>query len=221
MIGDAAACANCGRVIHVGDDVGAVGPTNRPEDMHMICMSCYEAKDYSNIPGLAPQRLPYETAAPLIGAFRPCKSSEEIFELRHKSYAAPFWVGLEADMSQMLHEWGKKLLRFSLSSRTYKGHKIVFHWQDEQIAGLNFPGSSSTTKPAMNIYQVYRLREMGLEGHGYNPKEWSISLSGPEASFENVMRIITHVLEFGYMIDVSRVDAITPILDVDVSKDEQ
>jgi hypothetical protein len=214
MTEDSARCANCGTTINIGDEVGAVGPKGKPEDMHMICMPCYEAEDYSNIPGMGPARLPYETAAPLSGAFKPCKDPREILELRQKSYFAPFWIGLEDDMFQMLHEWGEKLLRFSLSSRTYKGYKIVFNWQNGVITGLTFPGSSSATKPPMSVYQVHRLRGMGLQGQGYNPKEWSIDLPGTEASFENVMRVISHVLEFGYMIDVSRVDAITPILDV-------
>jgi hypothetical protein len=66
----------------------------------------------------------------------------------------------------------------------------------------------------MNVYQVHRLKVMGLAGPVENPKEWTLQLSGQEASFENVVRILSHVLEFGYMIDVSRIDAITPILDV-------
>ena len=207
-------CTNCGVLIATGEEVGLVGRTTNPEDMHVVCMTCHEAQDYSNIPGLNAQTVAYKTAAPMRGAFKPCKSATEILELKSRSYNTPFWVRLEQDLVQMLHELGDKFLRFSLSSRTFEGYKFVFQWEQNQIIGLTFPGSTSTTKPPMNVYQVHRLKVMGLTGLGENPKDWTLQLSGQEASFENVVRILSHVLEFGYMIDVSRIDAITPILDV-------
>jgi hypothetical protein len=70
----------------------------------------------------------------------------------------------------------------------------------------------------MNISQVHGILEMGLSGTGENPKDWSLKLDGYEASFENTVRILTHVLEFGYIIDVSRIDAVTPILNVSTKK---
>ena len=207
-------CTNCGALIAAGEEVGLVGKTTNPEDMQVVCMTCHEAQDYSNIPGLNAPKVAYKTAAPIMGTFKACKSPAEILELRSKSYDSPFWVGLEEDLVQILHELEDKFLRFSLSSRTFRGYKFVFQWEQGQIIGLTFPGSASTTKPPMNIYQVHRLSEMGLTGTGENPKEWALQLSGEEASYENVVRILSHVLEFGYMIDVSRIDAITPILDV-------
>ena len=207
-------CKNCEASIAVGADVGLVGLSNNPEEMHVVCMSCHAANDFSNIPELKASSFQYTPEAPLRGQFKPCKTPEQIMDLRNKSYNAKFWVGLEEDLFSLLQEYGEKFIRFSISSRTFKGYKFVFHWEQGKLEGMSFPGNSSTTKPPMNVYQVHRLKQMGLEGQGDNPREWELRVSGDEASHANIVRILTHVLEFGYMIDVSRIDALTPILDV-------
>ena len=207
-------CENCGTSIAVGEDVGLVGYGDNPEDMHVVCMTCHEAGDVSNIAELSGGKYNYTCQPPIIGDFRPCKSSEEIMTLRTKSYNSPFWVSLEEDLFGFLNEFGDKFLRLSLSSRTFKGYKFEFVWEQGKIVSIAFPGNSSKTQPPMSVYQVHRLRQMGLTGEGENPKQWMLRVSGAEASFENIVRVLTHILEFGYMIDVSRIDAVTPTLDI-------
>lgn len=207
-------CKNCGAEISVGEDVGLVGYGDNPEEMHIVCMICHEAGDVSNIAELNGGKSNYSSQPPIIGQFQPCKSAEQISELRTKSYYARFWVSLEEDLLGLLNEYGDKFLRFSLSSRTFKGYRFEFVWEQGKIVRLTFPGHTSKTQPPMSIYQVHRLRQMGLMGEGENPREWKLKVSGAESSFENIVRILTHILEFGYMIDVSRIDAVTPTVDL-------
>lgn len=207
-------CENCGAEIAIGDDIGLVGYGDKPEDMHVVCKICHESGDVSNIAELNGGQYGYTSKPPIVGVFKPCKSSEEILDIRKNSYGAKFWVSLEEDLFALLNEYGDKFLRFSLSSRTFKGYRIEFLWEQGNLVGLTLPGNTSKTQPPMSVYQVHRLRQMGIEGEGSNPKVWTLRVSGSEASYENIARILTHVLEFGYMIDASRIDAVTPTLDV-------
>lgn len=206
-------CANCKAVIEIGEDVGLVGKSNIPEEMHIVCLKCHEAQDFPNIPELARASTRFELKGPLFGRFRPCKANDVIIEERQKSFEKPRWDQLERDTLDMLHEWGNRFNGLTLSGRTYRGYDISFEWSDQKIVALGFPGNSTKLFPPMDIYRVHRLRGMGLEGSGVNPTHWTIALDGPEAAFENIARIISHVLCYGYMLDFSRIDEITPNLE--------
>lgn len=206
-------CANCRVVIEPGSEVGLIGESNKPEDMLMVCINCHDAQDYSNIAQFARASSKLELSGPLVGKFKPCKTNEEIIDERQKSFYREYWNRMEKDVLDMLVGWQDRFLRIVLSSRTYKGYRIVFHWSDGALVGLEFPGNTSAVKPPMTVYQVHRLRAMGLEGEGLNPPTWTLALEGPEADLENVVRVISHVLDYGYLIDAARVDAITPILE--------
>jgi hypothetical protein len=54
---------------------------------------------------------------------------------------------------------------------------------------------------------------MGFDTAGTDPSLFSIKLTTKERSLENVSRIISHTLEFGYLFDPTRLNAITPFLD--------
>jgi len=187
-------CANCQAVIEVGEEVGMVGKSNIPEEMHVVCIPCHEAAEFENIPELARASTRLELSGPVVGRFKPCKTSDVIIEERQRSFERDRWNTLERDTLDMLLEWSDRFLGFSLSGRTYKGYKIKFEWRNQKVVGMEFPGDSASIYPPMDIYRVHRLRKMGLEGQGDNPTLWTLQLEGAEAEFENIVRVISHVL---------------------------
>ena len=213
-------CANCQVVIEVGDNVGLVGKSNVPEEMHVVCTQCHEEDEFENIPELARVSTSLELSGPISGRFKPCKPNDVIIEERQRFFDRERWNRLERDSLDMFLDWGEKFLGFSLSGRTYKGYKIAFQWRDHKLVAIEFSGNSASMYPPMDIYRVHRMRTMGLEGQGDNPKLWNIELDGEEAGFENVVRVISHVLCYGYMLDLSRIDEVSPIVDVDRSDEK-
>jgi hypothetical protein len=202
-------------VIEVGDNVGLVGKSNIPEEMHVVCTQCHEEDEFENIPELARVSTSLELSGPISGRFKPCKPNDVIIEERQRFFDRERWNQLERDSLDMFLDWGEKFLGFSLSGRTYKGYKIAFQWRDHKLVAIEFSGNSASMYPPMDIYRVHRMRTMGLEAQGDNPKLWYIELDGEEAGFENVVRVISHVLCYGYMLDLSRIDVVSPIVDVD------
>ena len=199
----------------MGDNVGLVGKSNIPEEMHVVCTQCHEEDEFENIPELARVSTSLELSGPISGRFKPCKPNDVIIEERQRFFDRERWNQLERDSLDMFLDWGEKFLGFSLSGRTYKGYKIAFQWRDHKLVAIEFSGNSASMYPPMDIYRVHRMRTMGLEAQGDNPKLWYIELDGEEAGFENVVRVISHVLCYGYMLDLSRIDEVSPIVDVD------
>jgi hypothetical protein len=190
-----------------------VGKSKIPEEMHIVCMICHEAQEFENIPELARASKRFELDGPISGRFKPCKPNQVIIDERQRSFERDRWNTLERDSLDMLLEWGDRFLGFSLSGRTYKGYKIKFEWRNQKVVGIEFPGHSASIYPTMDIYRVHRLRKMGLEGQGDNPPLWTLQLDGEEAGFENIVRVISHVLCYGYMLDLTRIDSVAPTVD--------
>lgn len=211
-------CANCQAVIEIGEEVGMVGKSNVPEEMHIVCMSCREAQEFPNIPELARPSTRFELSGPVVGRFKPCKSNDVIIDERQRSFERERWNTLERDSLDMLIEWGDRFLGFSLSGRTYKGYKVKFEWRNQKVVGIEFAGHSASMYPPMDIYRVHRLGKMGLNGQGDNPTLWTLQLDGEEAEFENIVRIISHVLCYGYMLDMTRIDEVSPHVNSDMGQ---
>jgi hypothetical protein len=106
------------------------------------------------------------------------------------------------------------MLEIGLGSRTYKGYHVDLIWSNNKLVSLAFPGKHKKTHPPLNIYQMHRRERMGLDTAGTDPTLFFIELTPKERSPENVARIISHTLEFGYLLDPTRLNAITPFLDV-------
>lgn len=181
----------------------------------LFCPSCYEST--------APQGRfmtglrfgsQIEPGAPMVGAFQPVKSSEEIVFARTDAFYAPFWLDLENQFLEIFNEFGSKFMNFTISSHFYKGMKVTLVWDRGQLSGLTVQGTSPSRKLQLDVYQTYRLREMGLIETGLKDRTWDLQFQPHEVSYENVARVISHILEFGYMLKPARSLGISPQLDI-------
>ncbi len=210
---DQISCSNCGTKINVGDDVGMVGKSNKPEEMRIVCLKCHEIGDYSQMPEFAkPPR--WDVRVPVQGTFKPQKNSNELATLREGTLSGSLWTNFELELLAVFQVAGSKLLRITFGSRSYQGYRVEISWDGEGVASLTFPGQSSKTKPPLNIYQLHRIKLLGLMPSESAAKGFVIPLSAKEREITNVVRVISHTLEFGYFVDLTRIHSISPILDV-------
>jgi len=201
---DTTSCDACKSDFLVGEEVGFLRNPDTDEITATLCKNCF--RNISRVYNM-------HTALPTSGALKPILTQREFEENRANSFTAKFWVQFETDLLASLVQWEGKLMTFSLSSRTYSGYKVHFSWNGGRITSLSFPGNTKKVKPPINIYQIHRLRKLGLIGAEDNPREWSLALTPAEQQLENIARIVSHVLEFGFLIDPSRISGLTPIID--------
>lgn len=210
----AAKCVICERDIQVGEDVALIGYTDYVENMSIVCLDCNENGDLSKITGDNPVGM-LQTKAPIIGNFKPQKTDSEIKEFRKGTFSGKMWSAFESEVLVFFQQFGPKFASMTLGSRTYKGYSIEFEWVGGEVASLTFPGRHTKTKPTLNVYQMHRLEQMGFKENGVDPADLIIKLSPKERSRENVVRVISHTLEFGYFYDPSRLSSISPFIDTD------
>lgn len=196
----------------VGDD-GVV--------VSFVCADCY---DPVKVPGhfLADMGLDSSLGAgvPLRGNFQPVKSDAEIIHARTDAIYGPFWLDIEDQAEKALADYQEKVLRFSVSSYFYKGIQITPHWSEGRITLLEVSGTNASNKLQLNIYQTHRLTQMGFVVGGDRVQTWKLTLQPAESDFANIARVISHVLEFGYMIRPARFSGFTITMDIDSSKEK-
>lgn len=180
------------------------------------CPSCYESVKntgefrtnlfarYFQIPG-----------APLTGNFKPVKSRDEIVFARTDAFFGPFWLDLEQTMLETLNQVGSKLLRFTFPGPHFKGIAISPTWANDEIVGLEAAGDTPSKKLQLSVHQTHRLKQMGFHCVGTSDQLWRIAFLPEERVPNNVARVITHLMEYGYMMRANRITDITPIVDVD------
>jgi hypothetical protein len=180
-----------------------------------FCPTCYETYSPKGqfITGIR-FNASMQPGAPEIGAFRPVKSSAEIMYGRTDAFYGPFWLDLENQLLETFNEFGSKFMNFTISSHFYKGMKVGLRWSGDKVAGLTVFGTNSKRKLQLDIYQTYRLQQMGLIEFGEKEKTWEISFEPEEQTTENVVRVISHILEYGYMVKPARSIGISPQLDI-------
>ncbi len=54
---------------------------------------------------------------------------------------------------------------------------------------------------------------MGLKETGSSDTDWFISIGAKETGVVNVARIITHILQFGYLFQIHKLASLTPMMD--------
>lgn len=210
---DVTFCTMCKSIINIGDQVYMVGPVTEASKVTIICTSCNNKGNYSTISGTIIPPGNESFVPPLTGSFKPQKTIGEILELRAGTVSGKLWSEFESQIQILIDYYGPKMLEIGLGSRTYKGYHIDLIWSENQLASLAFPGKHKKTQPPLNIYQMHRLEKMGLDMAGTDSSLFFIELTPKERSPENVARIISHTLEFGYLFDPTRLNAITPFLD--------
>ena len=180
------------------------------------CPTCYEqVKNSGEFKTKLFSRYFQDPDAPLVGNFKPVKSQEELVYLRTEAFFGPFWLDLEQSMLQSMNELGPKLLRFTFPGPHFKGIAISPIWSDKEIVGIEAAGDTPSKKLQLSVHQTYRLQSMGFLREGANEQIWRIDLSPDEREPSNVARVITHLMEFGYMMRANKISDITTIVDVE------
>lgn len=210
---DVTYCSMCKSMINIGDQVFMVGPVTDVSKVTIICTSCNNKGNYSTISGTIIPPGNESLVPPLTGSYKPQKTTEEILQFRAGTVSGKLWSEFESQIQILVDYYGPKMLEIGLGSRTYKGYHIDLIWRENQLVALAFPGNHKKTQPSLNIYQMHRLTKMGLNTAGTDLSVFPIELTSKERSSENVARIISHTLEFGYLFDPTRLNAITPFLD--------
>jgi hypothetical protein len=180
-----------------------------------FCPACYETYSPKGefITGIR-FNVAMSPGAPEIGAFRPVKSSAEIMYGRTEAFYGEFWLDLENQLLETFNEFGSKFLNVTITSHFYKGLKVGVNWSGDRVAGLTVFGTNAKRKLQLDIYQTYRLQQMGLIEFGEKEKTWEISFEPKEQTTENVVRVISHILEYGYMVNPARSIGLSPQLDI-------
>lgn len=180
------------------------------------CPTCYElVKNSGLFKTNLFSRYFQDPDAPIVGNFKPVKTREELVFYRTDAFFGPFWLDLEQTMMQTMNELGSKLLRFTFPGPLFKGIAITPVWINEEIVGLVAAGDTPSKKLQLTVHQTYRIQQMGFQREGTTDQLWKIDLLPEERVPNNVARVITHLMEFGYMMRANKITDITPIVDVD------
>lgn len=186
-----------------------------------VCGNCYDSE---KVPGRfvtdMKMKAALEIAPPLRGNFRPVKSDEEIIHARTESIYGPFWLDIEEQAFEALSDHGSLVLNLSVSSRFYNGITITPKWDEGVCVGLQVSGDNPAKKLQLDIYQAHRLGQMGYVVEGDRIQTWSLELSQQERTPANIARIVSHTLEFAYMLKPPRIGGFTVTLDIDITKDK-
>lgn len=186
------------------------------------CPACYElVKNSGEFRTKLFSRYFQDPDAALVGNFKPVKSKEELIYFRTEAFFGPFWLDLEQSMLQTMNELGPKLLRFTFPGPLFKGIAISPVWSDKEIVGIEAAGDTPSKKLQLSVHQIYRLQKMGFHCEGSNEQIWKIDLLPEEREPSNVARVITHLMEFGYMMRANQITDISPIVDVTSSRERK
>ena len=210
---DVTFCTMCDSTMNVGDKAYMVGSGTDVSKMAIICTSCNKKGNHSTISGTILPPGNATTVSPITGSFKPQKKIEQIIELREGTVSGKLWSDFESQIQVLIAAYGPNMPEIGLGSRTYKGYKVGLNWNSNQLVSLAFPGKHKNTQPPLNIYQMHRLEKMGFVAVGTELPRFVIELTTKERSSENVARVISHTLEFGYLFDPTRLNAITPTID--------
>lgn len=159
----------------------------------------------------------FDHEAPIEGAFKPVKSSGEIKRLRDCGQLGEAWFELEFDLFEVLAK-GYPLLKVNLSVHGVPELWIKLEWSDSTLVSIDVSGDLPRRDYSLTIYQKARLTAMGLVEQGTTNKVWGFNPSKAETTKENIPRIISHILQFGLLVETNRIYSITPILDTKVPR---
>jgi hypothetical protein len=219
MIDDLAICRFCGRIAPTSDIPGKwmfrAGSDGGYEVT--ICPDCYKVKKIG-ADGQVELEFNYgnlQRDIPFANSFRPVKTKNQLLEARSDDSPNKYWWEAEQVMISLLIDLKTPLfeLRFRVSG--YERLSIDIERKDENVSGLSFTGDIPAKKQYLNIYQKARLRKMGLIEVGDAQTKWHLSLTGLEAAPPNVARIASHVLQFGWLLNINDASDMTPYVDTE------
>jgi hypothetical protein len=185
----------------------------------VLCSECANAhKGIKKIPAimLRPliENIPLDQ--PISGSFRPIKVSQDDPSIG----AYQYWMDIGHMVIGEMAVWKDKVMKFTFGGNRYKGLWLKPEWNENLVCGITLAGDTPSKMLELDVYQQFRLAQMGFEEEGKTNKTWSIQLSELEGTIPNSSAIIIHILRFGYLLEPSDLNSITPTLDVDFSDPE-
>lgn len=210
-------CITCGTevtVLTINSFYGHIGSDGMVDSFY--CPTCYEkVKHTGEFRNNLFARYFQTPDAPLTGNFKPVKSKEELVFARTDAFFGPFWLDLEQTILQSFTETGPRLLRFTFPGPHFKGIAISPIWENDEIVGLETAGDTPSKNLQLSVHQTYRITQMGFHRESVTDQVWRIAFLPEERLPNNVARVITHLMEYGYMMRPNRITDITPIIDID------
>ena len=149
---------------------------------------------------------------PIKANFHPVKTADEIRHFRQLKLDDAHWSELEIEVRGAFQENSVRLNKLTVHNGDFKDLWVKFVWSEERLMGLEFAGDVPRLAQDLDIYQKHRLRLMGLVESSNKNRIWSISLTPAETSGDNVGRIISHVLQFGYFLKSHKTQGFVPTL---------
>jgi hypothetical protein len=192
--------------------------TERGNAKGFVCSDCANTEEMRKIP-IALVRPIFDGKpldVPMTGSFHPVNASQD--DSTSSSYQ--YWMEIGHMIIEEMAVWKDKILKFTFGGNRYKGLWLKPEWDGSRIVGISIAGDTPSKKLELDIYQRYRLTQFGFVEVGKSNKTWSIELSELEGSIPNASAVIIHILRFGYLLEPSDLNSITPTLDVDFSDPE-
>lgn len=172
----------------ISRDAGKVEP---------LCPSCADGVDETiSLAGIATID-PASPEAPMIGAFRPVREGQD---LRNFIATVPFgqlWRELEIGLTLELQGTSVDSYRVTLEYDQWPG--LIFTVERLPSGGARFaaPTTDASRTPRLDIYQVHRLRRMGLQ-EVEGGKFWAVELTAEETNARNIAQIVVQMGVFVY-----------------------
>lgn len=190
----------------------------RGEARGLICQKCADSPVKRKVPigFIRPLLEGTQLATPVKGNFRNAEISEDDPE----SGAFQYWREIGHMIIEEMAIWQEKVLKFTFGGMRYKGLWLKPHWTGSRVTAMSIAGDTPSKKLELDVYQITRLSQMGFVESGRTNKIWEIQLTEQESDIPNASAIIIHVLRYGYLLDPSDLNSITPTLDIDTSDAE-
>lgn len=184
----------------------------------IFCRDCADTREKQSIP-LGMIRAIIEDQAlegPLTGLFRPISVEQDTPGTNSHQY----WKEIGQLILETMAIWQGKIKKFSISGNRYKGLWVIPEWEGSRVAAISIAGDTPSKKLELDVYQRSRLSKLGFQEVGNTNKTWSIQLTEAEGSIENSSAVLLHILRFGYLLEPSDLNGITPTLDIDLDDPE-
>jgi len=192
--------------------------THKGKPVGLFCSSCSDTDEKRAVPieMIAPIMNDEPLPAPVEGNFKPVETDLD----RVNSGLAEAWKDRGHLFLETMAMWQGLVLKFSIGGNRYKGIWIRPTWDGGRVTALTFAGDTPSKGLELDVYQISRMRKLGLIEQGSKNKEWTIELLPIEQTPDNAAAVILHVLRQGYLMDPSDVYSVTPTLDIDSTAPE-
>jgi hypothetical protein len=184
----------------------------------VICGDCANSDEKRSIPVgmIRPVIDQTQLDNPVLGNFHPIKVSPD----DPSGGAHQYWMDIGHMVIEEMAAWKAKIMKFTFGGNRYKGLWLKPQWDGNRVVGISLAGDTPSKNLELDVYQLFRLKQLGFQEEGKTNKTWFIQLSEPEGTIPNASAIIIHILRFGYLLEPSDLNSITPTLDVDFSDPE-